>query len=37
MTGLRGMQFGTQELESVITDSQWHHVGLVYDLDSLLR
>jgi hypothetical protein len=23
--------------EAVITDGQWHHVGLVYDLDGLHR
>jgi hypothetical protein len=23
--------------ESTITDDQWHHVGLVYDFDTLLR
>ena len=23
--------------ESVITDAQWHHVGLVYDFDGLHR
>jgi len=29
--------FGALESESVITDGQWHHVGLVYDLDALHR
>jgi hypothetical protein len=37
MTGLNDMYFGLLESESVITDGQWHHVGLVYDLDSLHR
>ena len=23
--------------ESVITDGQWHHIGLVYDFDGLYR
>ncbi|MHC4204132.1 MAG: kelch repeat-containing protein [Planctomycetota bacterium] len=37
MTDLNGMFFGVLESESIITDGQWHHVGLVYDLDSLHR
>ena len=37
MTGLSDMYFGALESESVITDGQWHHVGLVYDLDALHR
>ncbi|MEE8576609.1 MAG: LamG-like jellyroll fold domain-containing protein [candidate division Zixibacteria bacterium] len=37
MTGLSGAYFGALESESVITDGQWHHVGLVYDLDALHR
>ena len=37
MTGFSDQYFGTLESESVITDVQWHHVGLVYDLDSLHR
>jgi hypothetical protein len=34
MTGLSDVFFGALESESVITDSQWHHVGLVYDSAS---
>jgi len=37
MTGLSDTYFGTLESETVITDTQWHHVGLVYDLASLHR
>jgi hypothetical protein len=37
MTGLGDMYFGTLESESVITDGQWHHVGLVYDFNALHR
>lgn len=33
MTGL----FGTLESGTVITNLQWHHVGVVYDVDSLHR
>jgi len=29
--------FGGLESDTVITDLQWHHVGLVYNLDSLNR
>ena len=29
--------FGPLESESTITDGQWHHIGLVYDLDGLSR
>jgi hypothetical protein len=29
--------FPPLESESVITDDQWHHVGLVYDLDVFHR
>jgi len=29
--------FGALFSDSVITDFQWHHVGLVYDMDSLHR
>jgi len=36
-TGLSDMYFGTLESETIVTDIQWHHVGLVYDLDSLHR
>jgi hypothetical protein len=36
MTGLSDVFYGAleSESESVITDGQWHHVGLVYDLAS---
>jgi len=34
MTGLSDVFFGALESESVITDGQWHHVGLVYDSAS---
>ena len=37
MTGLSDMYFGALESESVITDGQWHHVGLVYDFVALHR
>ncbi|MFH1718152.1 MAG: LamG-like jellyroll fold domain-containing protein [Planctomycetota bacterium] len=37
ITGLSDMYFGTLESETVVTDIQWHHVGLVYDLASLHR
>jgi len=37
MTGFSGMYFGDLVSETVITDGQWHHVGLVYDLNSLHR
>jgi hypothetical protein len=37
MTGLSGAYFGALESESVITNGQWNHVGLVYDLDALHR
>ena len=37
MTGFGGVQSGTLESQSVITDDQWHHVGLVYDLDVVHR
>jgi len=37
MTGFSDMYFGALVSETVITDGQWHHVGLVYDLDSLHR
>ncbi|MCP4261494.1 MAG: hypothetical protein GY774_28930 [Planctomycetes bacterium] len=37
MTGFSDLYFGTLDSESVITDIQWHHVGLVYDLDQLHR
>jgi hypothetical protein len=34
MTELNDVFVGALESESVITDGQWHHVGLVYDLAS---
>ncbi|MFH1884077.1 MAG: LamG-like jellyroll fold domain-containing protein [Planctomycetota bacterium] len=37
ITRLMDVPFGALESESVITDGQWHHVGLVYDLDALHR
>ena len=37
MTGLSDAYFGALDSESVITDGQWYHVGLVYDLDALHR
>ncbi|MFC1604600.1 kelch repeat-containing protein [Planctomycetota bacterium] len=37
MTGFSDMFFGALVSETVITDGQWHHVGFVYDLDSLHR
>jgi hypothetical protein len=37
MTNLMDAYFTPLESESVITDGQWHHVGLVYDLDNFHR
>ncbi|MCP4262176.1 MAG: hypothetical protein GY774_32440 [Planctomycetes bacterium] len=37
MTGFSDVYFGPLESEAVITDGQWHHVGLVYDLDVFHR
>jgi len=37
MTGLSDIYFGPLESESVITDGQWHHIGLVYDITALKR
>jgi hypothetical protein len=37
MTGLMSIFFGTLESESVVTDGQWHHVGLVYDYIAMKR
>jgi N-acetylneuraminic acid mutarotase len=37
MAGFSGMYFGDLVSESVLTDGQWHHVGFVYDMDSLHR
>jgi hypothetical protein len=37
MTGFSDMYFGALVSETVVTDCQWHHVGLVYDMDTLHR
>ena len=37
MTRLMDAAFEALVSESVITDGQWHHVGLVYDFDGLHR
>jgi N-acetylneuraminic acid mutarotase len=37
MTKLMDAFFSPLESESVITDGEWHHVGLVYDLDAFHR
>jgi len=37
ITKLMHPPFPSLESDSVITDSQWHHVGLVYNRDSLQR
>lgn len=37
MTGFSEMYFGALVSETVITDGQWHQIGLVYDLASLHR
>jgi hypothetical protein len=37
MTGLMDIFFGPLESESVVADGQWHHVGLVYDFDTMKR
>ncbi len=37
MTMLMEPPFGPLESQAVITDGQWRHVGLVYDLDALHR
>jgi len=37
MTGLGDTYFDILESESVIVDGQWHHIGLVYDMDVLHR
>ena len=31
------LSFGTLESQCVITDGQWHRIGLVYDLDASCR
>ena len=36
-TGLMDTAFGSLGSESLITDGQWHHIGLVYDYDRLHR
>jgi len=36
-TGLMNTVFGSLDSESVITDGQWHHIGLAYDFDGLHR
>jgi hypothetical protein len=37
MTGLGETYFDVLESESTIVDDQWHHIGLVYDMDVLHR
>ncbi|MFC1604869.1 LamG-like jellyroll fold domain-containing protein, partial [Planctomycetota bacterium] len=37
MTGFSGMYFGDLVSGTVITDSQWHHVGFEYDMDTFHR
>jgi len=37
MTGLMDAFFGPLESESIITDGQWHHTGLVYDFIAMKR
>jgi hypothetical protein len=37
ITGFGDANFGALESESFITDVQWHHVGFVYDNDTLQR
>lgn len=37
MTGLMEIFFGPLESESVVTDEQWHHICLVYDLITMKR
>jgi len=37
MTGFSGMYFGDLVSGTVVTDGQWHHVGLEYDMDKLHR
>jgi len=37
MTGFSDQYFGPLESEAVITDDQWHHVSLVYDLEVFHR
>jgi hypothetical protein len=37
ITGLMDIYFGPLESESVITDGQWHHIGLVFDIIAMKR
>ena len=37
ITTLMELPHGPLESEFIVTDGQWHHVGLVYDLDGLQR
>ena len=37
MTGFSDEDFGVLESESFISDVQWHHVGFVYDNDTIHR
>jgi hypothetical protein len=37
ITTLMELQHGPLVSEFVVTDGKWHHVGLVYDLDGLMR
>ncbi|UCG46930.1 MAG: hypothetical protein JSU94_15700 [Phycisphaerales bacterium] len=37
ITGLMEIPFGALESGHVITDGEWHHVGLVYDCDASQR
>ncbi|MHC4752616.1 MAG: LamG domain-containing protein, partial [Planctomycetota bacterium] len=37
ITMLMNPPFNSLESESIITDDQWHHIGLVYDIDVLRR
>jgi len=37
ITTLMEIPFGPLGSETIITDDQWHHIGLVYDLDLLRR
>ena len=37
VTTLMDQPFGPLESQAIITDGQWHHIGLVYDFDELQR
>jgi len=37
MTGLMDTIFGPLESDSIITDGQWHHIGLVFDRVTMRR